>query len=65
SATPLTWWREKKAAIASLAEPARRVLAVPATRGHSQRLFSSAGNVVRENSQLAEPRARLIVGFLG
>ena len=46
SACPLTWWAANKATYPNVARLARKLLAMPATSGTSERLFSKAGDVI-------------------
>ena len=43
-------WNEKMIAIPLLAQLARRVLTVPATQAHSERLFQCVGNVKKTST---------------
>ena len=61
---PLAWWSEKEATIPLLAQLARRVLAVPATQTHSERLFSCAGNVVTKTRNSLSPEHVELLVFL-
>ena len=43
---PLKWWVSKEQVFPTLAKPARKYLVVQATSASSERLFSTAGNIV-------------------
>jgi hypothetical protein len=45
----LAWWRENRHAYPVLADIARLILCIPATSAPSERMFSTARAVIREN----------------
>jgi hypothetical protein len=52
---PLEWWRKNKRSYKVLARLARQYLAIPATSAPSERLFSSAGNVISKLRSSLDP----------
>ena len=42
----LEWWQENSARLPNLAIVAQNVLGIPASQAYSERLFSTAGNIV-------------------
>lgn len=48
---PFSWWQENCKTFNYIAPVARRYLSIPATEVASERVFSAAGNVVRERRQ--------------
>jgi len=55
---PLSYWRERKHLYPNIAMLARLYLAIPATSAASERVFSSAGNIItKKRSSLAPENA--------
>ena len=52
---PLEWWSSRQRSLPLLAEVARAVLAVPATSGPSERIFSKAGPLVNKRRGALKP----------
>ena len=44
----LGWWKSEEKHLPLLAKLARRILAIPASSGKSERVFSTGGNFVKE-----------------
>ncbi|XP_071636379.1 E3 SUMO-protein ligase ZBED1-like isoform X2 [Temnothorax longispinosus] len=53
--SPLEWWKARVNKYPTLAELARKYLAIPATSASSERAFSSAGNIVSRKRNCLTP----------
>ena len=51
----LLWWKERATAYRRLSKLARRYLGAPGTSVPSERLFSSAGNLITKNRACLKP----------
>lgn len=61
---PLAWWKLHQTAFPLMARVARRVLNIPATSGSSERVFSSAGNVISKKRTKLSPDIASTIVFL-
>ncbi|XP_052132749.1 E3 SUMO-protein ligase ZBED1-like [Frankliniella occidentalis] len=61
---PLAWWKNHEKLYPTLAQLARRYLAVPATSASSERDFSTAGNSVRPHRASLLPENVSVLVFL-
>lgn len=56
SENPLKWWKNQGSRLyPALARVAKKYLSIPATQARSERLFSTAGNVVSSRRELLLP----------
>ena len=61
---PLDWWRINAIKFPLLAELARRLLAIPASQAQSERVFSSAGQIVTQTrNRLSSENVELLVAL--
>ncbi|XP_077063423.1 E3 SUMO-protein ligase ZBED1-like [Siphateles boraxobius] len=61
---PLTWWRLHQVNFPQLSKLARKYLCIPATSSPSERLFSTAGNVVTCQRTCLKPTKVNMLVFL-
>ena len=61
---PLMWWKEKELFLPSLSNIARHLLCIPATSVESERVFSTAGDVVTAQRSALKPSQVDILIFL-
>ena len=63
---PVVWWKESKDAnkFQLLGAVARKYLAAPASSVSSERLFSSAGNIITDQRNRLDPERAEILLFL-
>ena len=61
---PLSWWKERKVYYPMLSELARKYLCIPATSSPSERVFSTAGNVVTCDRSCLKPAKVDMLVFL-
>ena len=59
---PLVWWRANKSRFPTLANVARAFLCIPATSAPSERVFSTAGNIITEKrARLSDRTAEALI----
>ncbi|XP_041468262.1 E3 SUMO-protein ligase ZBED1-like [Lytechinus variegatus] len=61
---PLLWWRDNEDAHPRVAQLAKKYLTLPATSVPSERVFSSAGNIVNKKRSCLEPENVDMLVFL-
>nr|XP_054762973.1 E3 SUMO-protein ligase ZBED1-like [Lytechinus pictus] len=61
---PLLWWRDNEDAYPRVAQLAKKYLTLPATSVPSERVFSSAGNIVNKKRSCLEPENVDLLVFL-
>ena len=64
SDNPLEWWKENEMRFPLMANMARKYLCIPATSTPSERMFSTAGNVVTNLRTLLKPHKVNMLVFL-
>ncbi|XP_038064087.1 E3 SUMO-protein ligase ZBED1-like [Patiria miniata] len=62
--SPLIWWREHQSSFPLLAKLAKKYLCICATSSPSERVFSTAGNVVTPQRSLLKPEKVNMLVFL-
>ncbi|CAN0426553.1 unnamed protein product, partial [Ascophyllum nodosum] len=61
---PLDWWRINAVKFPLLAALARRLLTIPASQAQSERVFSSAGQIVTQTrNRLSSENVELLVAL--
>ncbi|CAM9651177.1 unnamed protein product, partial [Ascophyllum nodosum] len=61
---PLDWWRINAVRFPLLAALARRLLTTPASQAQSERVFSSAGQIVTQTrNRLSSEKVELLVAL--
>ena len=63
-AEPLQWWKANERQFPLLAAAARQILAVPASSGPSERIFSKMGRLSHEGRVNTKPETADVLGFL-
>ncbi|CAD6230743.1 GSCOCG00012193001-RA-CDS [Cotesia congregata] len=61
---PLIWWRQEKNKYPRLSLMARRYLGIPSTSSESERLFSTAGDIVSDKRTSLSPDSVSYLLFL-
>lgn len=64
NADPLKWWRDNESRYPKIAAIAKKYLAVPATSTSSERVFSTAGNIVNAKRSCLSPEHVDVLIFL-
>ena len=62
---PLSWWKENHLKYPHIWKLAQRILAVPSTSAPSERVFSSAANIVNKKRVSLKPENVDLLVFLG